>query len=598
MRAYCRIIALVVGMTMGMVAGLTGSSACGEDRVWQVSGAFIGLKPGTSAVAVIELPDKSRIEVPLAALAEADRQVVRGRADTARPPVVAPGTVTVRGPTGRVTVPVPEALKGVETDAIWCRSAADAMKVYWLYLGAASGLSVADKEAAAARLAEWSKRAGEKRLRMGDAWLLPEQRAQGRRMAIDQVTHATEVIRLGNWPLAEDELKKAVRLDPDLASPDILLGLGYFLLRPKLPAEAAGNVAKAIDFFSEAVRREPDDVIALNNLGLAEMYGGKYAGGVTHLVRAAYLAADDQVIADNLGLLIREAAGLRPKMPDKLVGDLNDRYREQLRNPRLKPLAAGAVLMLKSPSCQPIPAVKGSLTVAEFARQIAEPAEWVAETQTGAAAVVGDGLLLTTIPLVPESSEILVEDPTSPGRQMAAREVATSGDNGFFLLRCDGLIAKPLPVAAKGPAAGEEVSIWGEPADGGGRGSARPVRGRVSDVASTAGSPPGNGGGGPTPFLHRGAVTRGPGGAPIVDRQGRLLGLEAPLPRTDAIGDTHGLGLPIDAAWPMLREHLPDLAATASAADSPPDWSAADAGAAAGTVVVTCRRKVSGQPPK
>ena len=583
MRDFYRMVALVVG--------LVGSSVSGEDRVWQVNGAFVGLKSGNESVAVIELPDRSRIEVPLAALAEVDRQLVRGRAEGKRPPVVASGTLSVRGPTGRVTLAVPESLKGVETDAIWCRTAADALKAYWLHLGSAPELTADDRQAAATRLAEWSKRADEKRVRMGDAWVPPEQRAQARRAAQDQLLHAIEVIRLGNWTLAEDELEKASRLDPDFAAAELVLGLGYFLLKPKIPGDAGPNLVKATEFFTEAVRREPDNIHALNDLGLAEMVAGKYAGGVSHLVRAAELAVDDQVIADNLGLLIREAPSLRPKLPEKLLAELNDCYRAVLRHPSLKPLAPGPVINLKfkSPSGQPISAAKGTLNVADLAQQLAEPPEWIAEIQTGEAAVVGEGLLLTTLPLVREATEILVADPTAPGRQLAAREVAANGDFGLFLLRCDGLIAKPLPVAAQGPVAGTEVTIWGQPADGRGRGPARPVRGRV--VAAVPGA-------GPAVFFHRGAVARGPGGGPIVDRNGHLVGLEAPLPRTDALGHTHGMGLRIDEAWPLLREQLPDTTAASAGGQPPADWAVADAQAEAGTVVVTCRRKVGGQPPK
>lgn len=351
---------------VGVVAWLVSASSPGQDRTWQVTGQFVGLKPGNAGVVVIELPDKSRIELPLAALSEADREAVRSRIDGGRHPVAVSGAVTVRGPAGRVTVPVPESLKAVETDAIWCRTAVEAAIVYRLYL-AGDSLSAEEKGAATARLADWAKRSAEKCVRMGDAWLPPEQRAQGRRSAREQLTHAVEVIRLGNWTLAEDELKKASRLDPDFAPADLVLGLGYFLLKPKVPADSGPNLTKAIDFFAEAVRREPENVNALNDLGLAELFGGKYAGGVSHLIRAAELGVDDQVIADNLGLIIREAASLRPKMPEKMLGELNDCYRDLLRHPRLKPLGAGAVTTLKSPFGRPIPAVKGTQSVVDFA---------------------------------------------------------------------------------------------------------------------------------------------------------------------------------------------------------------------------------------
>jgi tetratricopeptide (TPR) repeat protein len=571
--------------------------ACGafsraEERAWQVTGELVGLKPGSESTVVIELPTKARIEVPLAALSEADRQVVRSRSEGSRQPVAATGPVVVRGPTGRVSVPVPESLKGVETDAIWCRTAAEAVDVYRLYL-AGDGLSVEDRVAADARLGEWSKRAAEKRVRMGDAWLPPEQRTQARRIAHDQFVHAIEVIRLGNWTLAEDELKKASRLDPDLAAAELVLGLGYFLLKPKVAAESAGNLAKAIDFFAEAVRRDPDNVNALNDLALAEMFGGKYAAGVSHLVRAAVVGLDDQVIADNLGLIIRDAPGLRPKMPEKLLTELNECYRNLLRHPRLKPLGTTGAYMLKSATGVPIPAVKGSQSIVDFAKHLDEPAEWIADSQRGAATVVGDGFLLTTMRLVPDATEILVEDPTAPGRQLPAREVASSGDSGLFLLRCDGLIAKPLPVAAAGPVVGDEVSVGGVGVDGRNRTAARPTRGRVvAGTVSTAASTAASG------FIHAGAFARGHGGGPIVDRRGRLVGLEAPLPRTDSIGVAHGMGLPIDWAWPLLHENLPDLQAAAAGDDPPADWALADTRSEAATVGLICRRKASGRQSK
>lgn len=577
---------------LGMVVVLGSPLVFGEERTWEVTGALVGLKPDNAAVVIIELPDRSRIEVPLAALSEAGRGFVRSRGDGLTPPVAPAGSVTVRGPIGRTTVSVPESLKGVETDAIWCRSAADAVKVYRLFL-AGDLLDAEDRAAAVARLADWGKRADAKRLRMGEAWLLPEQRAQGRRAAEEQLTHAIGVIRLGNWTLAEDELKKTGRLDPDWGAADVVLGLGYFLLKPKIPGDAGPNLAKAIDFFAEAVRRDPDNANALNNLGLAEMFSGKYPGGVAHLIKAAELALDDQVIVDNLGMVIREAPGLRPKIPEKLLADLNDCYRDVLRNPRLKPLAALATMMLKSPAGRPIPAAKGTQATADLARHVEPPAEWVAESQTGEAAVVADGFVLTTVPLVPEATEILIDDPTAPGRQLAAREVAAAEGGGLYLLRCEGLIAKPLPVAAAGPAAGDEVSIIGRPAEGRGRGTRQPVRGRVvSSSPSAAGSSTAAG------FIHRGAVARGSGGSPIVDRRGRLVGLEAPLPRTDASGQAHGLGLPVDLAWPLLREHLPDLEAGPEEGEMPADWSVADTSGEAGTVVVTCRRKASGPQPR
>ena len=52
--------------------------AVGEFQQWDVAAKFVALKPGQPDIAIFELADASRVEVPLAALSDANRKTIEG----------------------------------------------------------------------------------------------------------------------------------------------------------------------------------------------------------------------------------------------------------------------------------------------------------------------------------------------------------------------------------------------------------------------------------------------------------------------------------------------------------------------------------------
>jgi Tfp pilus assembly protein PilF len=56
-------------------------AAAGEFQQWDVAAKFVALKPGQPDVAIFELADASRVEVPLAALSDANRKTIAGFAE-------------------------------------------------------------------------------------------------------------------------------------------------------------------------------------------------------------------------------------------------------------------------------------------------------------------------------------------------------------------------------------------------------------------------------------------------------------------------------------------------------------------------------------
>lgn len=556
---------------LGLAILLCHLVAAAADRAWEFQGEFVSLKPGNATVAIFQLPDKSRIEVPVAALSERDREAIREAVESTGP-ATAEEAVTARGPLGKsVTLNVPVAIKAVETDAVWCRDAADAVLVYELYL-AGDSLSAAERTAAEARLAQWRKLAAEKRVRQGAEWVTAEARVEARRMVDEMLQHALQLLKLGNTKLAENELEKASRIDPEDGRAEFILGLAYAL---------SGSLPKAIEHFTDASRRDPEDPWVSSNLAVCEFVAGRYGGLASRFREILDGLPDAQLVADNLGIAIVNGGAAKPKMPDRILGDLNDLYRHVVQMLKLKAVenVGGRKLAFVTPfgkACSAGPA--NSLPAI-----LEPPREWVVGSRAASGVVVAPGRVLTTRQVLGEMGEVWIEDPATPGRRLPAIEVASLEDPPVTLLRCDDLQTTPLPVADAMPTAGGEVTALIRASGPLSGGKAEMARGKVVVPArqETGGR-----------CIHSATVSRGPGGGPIVDATGRLVGLVAPAPRAEASGNTRGLGIPVERIWPLLKEQITELQ-PAKAADPAPQQEAVEAQAGPATVrVLTVEKRV------
>ncbi len=545
--------------------------AAAADRAWEFQGEFVSLKTGNAAVAVFQLPDNTRIEVPLAALSEDARAAIRAVVES-RGTDGASDVVTARGPLGRsVTLAVPPVIKAVETDAIWCPAAADAVLVYELYL-AGDTLSAAERSAATARLAEWKKLAGESRVRQGLEWVTPAQQAEARRKADDMLQHAVQLLKLGNNKLAEAELEKASRQSPEDGRAEFILGMAFAL---------SGGTPKAIEHFVDASRRDPEDPWAIANLATCEFVSGRY-GGLTSRFRGILdVVPDAQVVADNLGIAIVNGSAAKAKMPDRILGELNDLYRQVVQQLKLKAVetAAGSKLAYVTPygkACSAGPA-------AALPALLEPPRDWVVGGRAASGVVVAEGYVLTNRRVLADMGEVWIEDPSTPGRRLPATEVASLEEPPVTLLRCEGLSVGPVPLAATMPAVGGEVLAALRPGGPLTGGKVEVARGKIVSAArSDLGGQ----------CIHSAAVSRGSGGGPIADATGRVVALVAASPRADASGNSRGFGIPVERIWPLLQEQLADLQ-PATAADSPLAWEAVEGRIAPATVrVLTVEKRV------
>jgi tetratricopeptide (TPR) repeat protein len=103
----------------------------------------------------------------------------------------------------------------------------------------------------------------------------------------------TSYERVKNWPKAEADLQRALRLSPD--QPSVLNYLGYSWV------DQDKNLRQGMEHIRKAVRLRPDDGHIVDSLGWAHYRQGNYAEAVRYLERAVELMPQDPILNDHLG---------------------------------------------------------------------------------------------------------------------------------------------------------------------------------------------------------------------------------------------------------------------------------------------------------
>ncbi len=99
--------------------------------------------------------------------------------------------------------------------------------------------------------------------------------------------------KLGDWPAAEADFRKALELSPD--QPNALNYLGYSLV------ERRENLDEALKMIERAVAARPDNGYITDSLGWVYFRLGRYEEAVTQMERAVELMPVDPVLNDHLG---------------------------------------------------------------------------------------------------------------------------------------------------------------------------------------------------------------------------------------------------------------------------------------------------------
>ncbi len=99
--------------------------------------------------------------------------------------------------------------------------------------------------------------------------------------------------RLGQWPEAEADFRKALELRPE--QPQVLNYLGYSLLEMQI------NMDEALDLIERAVAQRPDSGYIIDSLGWGLYRLGRYDEAVGHMEKAVERMPIDPIVNDHLG---------------------------------------------------------------------------------------------------------------------------------------------------------------------------------------------------------------------------------------------------------------------------------------------------------
>ena len=530
-------------------------------------------------------------------------------------------------------------LQQLEADAVSCRTAAEAVQVYRIFL-ANQKLPAAQRKQAEERLRHWEKLEEEKRLRLGKKWVTEDEFDEINRKTTNMIMHSFNLLKLGQMKLAKEELMAASRLNPESGKADFVTGMVYLMV--------ANNDLKAAEHFSVVVHREPNNVYALNNLAVAEMLCKKYGYATKHFRRALEIMPDCQALADNLGVAIG-AGGmtLKHRLPEKNASELNDLYRMAIHDLKLKPYdprkgpdgvqggnqggnqnggpgqggpggqgpGSRPRGMAGGPNGSSSPGGgggqggngQGGITLAytimtPYGRAMGsnggegaikglldEPDEVVVGIATGTGFVIAPGYVLTNRHVIEGASDLVILDPIGREKQMVATVVAESENPDLALLRCEELAevdTTPLNLAEKLPRRGTDIMVLGYPGGSMLGLELKSTRGSITsatDAKVDGGS-----------FLYSATVNPGNSGGPVIDQSGRVVGVVVAMIKTHQSGNTYSLGIPMERVWPFLEEHLADLQPYTEESE-PEEWPDVDERCGKSTVFITAKIKRGGK---
>jgi S1-C subfamily serine protease len=483
-------------------------------------------------------------------------------------------------------------LKAVESDATSCRTAAEAAQVYKIFLADLT-LPSAQRQAAEERLKHWQQLADERRRRMGKKWLTPDEYEAVEKKTEQFLAHGVELLRLGNQKLARDEFVAASRLNPENGRADFVMGLIYSLL--------ANNDAKAVEHFTEVIEREPNNGFAFNNLAVSELLTRRYASAARHFRRALEIMPDSQDAADNIAVAIgMSARATRHRLPDKIADELNDLYRTAIHELRLKPYDDSRFATSANETGGRPPGIWAYTLMSPLGRTwndraekeggiqglLEEPEEAVVGIASGTGFVVAPGCVVTNRHVIEGATDLVILDPEDREKQYVATVVASSEDPDIAILKCEQLQAPPLPLADKLPRRGSDIMALGFPGGSQLGMELKSTRGAVI----TAGDPDLDGGN----FLHSATVNPGNSGGPIVDQAGRVVGVVVAIMRSNLVGNAYSVGIPIERAWPFLKEHLDNVQPNLDG-DGTLDWPDVDERTSPSTVFIYAKTKRPGK---
>lgn len=560
-RLYCASILVLLLNTCGspLLAGEQLRTWTSRDGQYAVKAELQGHRGGSL---LLRREDGTMIEVPLDKLTEADARHARETLKIA-PAVDDGGEAANTSAAPELVASLQVAPAIVESAANSYRTSREALTLYRAYYAAVPATETT-KFSVDSSLAKWQQLAAENQLRLGRTWVTREKYDDARRAARELIVLSLQQLQENVGDKARDSLAEAARLDPESATAPSVMGLTY--------AISLRNYEQAKSQFTEAIRRDPFDAAAINNLGLVEFRTGNSTAAVSRWMQAIDLAPNSPEISHNIFHLLSEIE--KKSIPEPSFGMnpvrvLQKRLSEaSVTDPR--PDTGWLYLP---------PTSNSGMSQAETTDRLGrrQSSTIVVGKQTGIA--VSPNHVLTYVDLLDSPNEIFVSQPKSDAMPLSqpAEIVAHDPSSGLLLLKVDRLEGAPIQFTDQFPRVGTNVGLVGFSKPTHFTDSRSAVRGTlVSTPSAESGEY----------FLCATKVGLGAGACPVADSAGHAIGVAV---LNQKFGQQTAFALSNRAVLKFLTQHLPNYQ-PATGNRPQQSWEKVDAALLDGLVLIETRK--------
>jgi S1-C subfamily serine protease len=407
-------------------------------------------------------------------------------------------------------------------------------------------LSSLEKKEYEIKLKYWKQYAAKDYVRNGSKWIPRNDYIESQKEADKLINQALELVKVDNWKFAEKKFKSASKLDQNAIRSDFTLGLFYSPL-------IFTDIKKASKHFRTVLKRDPNNISALNNLALTEMRLGNHTSALKQWRQAVAIAPKIPEVTHNLGKLISEASIKTVYIKPSVLEKYTTLYSDAIVS------GHGTKTDLK----------KGWLYLPLVLPRKEEERVVVIDDKisklialgSGSGFVIAPNYILTNRHVIKDEKDgpfdvIKIIDPEDPihQRELNATTVAICENHDLAIIRCDRLKAPAIPLSKSLPRRGSDIMILGYPLGD--------ILGRI--VKSSRGSITALPQEDPKSYAYNRLLydaTSNPGnsGGPVCDNKGNIIAVHSiGTLRLDAQVDKYAGGIPSTMALPFVKKSIPN----------------------------------------
>ena len=380
-----------------------------------------------------------------------------------------------------------------------------AVAIWQQYIDSKPPPSDDDLKVAHEQLARWQQMADNGAMRIKGRWITGDEYKEVRGKLQELMKDYVELLRQNETLAAVKKLEAAYAIYPD--SYEITFELGYVSMLEH-------DEDKAIRYFNEALKVQPNLAAATGNIGVCLIMKRKLIEGILKLQDAAQ-QGDSAPLWHDLTLALSR---LEP---------------EQRENERLKPaIETQSLLQAKYAALESkFPPDKYMLLAMTAAPTPAGPKMW-----SGTGFLISrDGLILTNRHVAKGAKTLMVT--VDGGVQTSADVVAIDDEQDLALLRINADVSKHAELefaAEKAPAAGADCTVIGFPLADRLGANIKVTHGIVTGVQSE---------GLEADVLVDAKVNPGNSGGPLLDKNGNVMAIVCMKTLSSSAEDTYGIGI-------------------------------------------------------